>query len=458
MSNIFLSHSHADKLFVRKLANDLKAEGHKVWLDEAEIKIGDSLIKKLQTGLYEVEYVVAIISTNSVRSPWVEKELDIAMNREIREGKVVVLPILIEKVEPLPSFLDGKLYGHFIDKKRYKQNFKSFLSGLKKPHYKPLQEHLLLKGVTIHPDLQREGVLDLLGAKIAIDDVFVDAEFAGFEGVKENQLALLPSSKGHPELPNYVYEARKKLPVEKLNKDKAYLESWYGPIIDQGNAATLQIGHLDDKVPDGKYDYMTSLAVLKSIPKLHKELLSGKLSLRKLARRMDLVIVVVTEDNKLVLARRSDIVDNDNGLWMASIGESLDPSTDLINGVPNPLAATRRCLHEHDELNMLEADIAKARLTVLGIATEWQYLYANLVVLVELDIDFGKVRERATDGEHTHIESVNFTAQACLPIIELGMYESTTPGLSAPIVPVSRVALLMSLISRFKYDYVINKI
>lgn len=48
LSTVFLSHNHVDKPFVRKLAADLEAHGVKCWLDEAEMSIGDSLIKKLE--------------------------------------------------------------------------------------------------------------------------------------------------------------------------------------------------------------------------------------------------------------------------------------------------------------------------------------------------------------------------------------------------------------------------
>lgn len=39
-SSVFLSHSHRDKVFARKLANDLRISKIRVWIDEAEIKIG----------------------------------------------------------------------------------------------------------------------------------------------------------------------------------------------------------------------------------------------------------------------------------------------------------------------------------------------------------------------------------------------------------------------------------
>lgn len=118
MSSIFLSHSHADKPFARRLAADLRAVGHDVWIDEAEIDIGDSLIQKIREGLDSVDYVAAILSANSIESEWVKKELEIASNREIDEKRVVVLPLMVEKVA-LPGFLKGKFYGDFTEGKKY---------------------------------------------------------------------------------------------------------------------------------------------------------------------------------------------------------------------------------------------------------------------------------------------------------------------------------------------------
>jgi hypothetical protein len=99
MAYVFLSHSNKDKPFTRRLASDLRKSGHSVWFDEAEINIGDSLVAKISDGLREVDFVAAILSTASIESAWVQKELEIASNREIREKKVVVLPIIIADVE-----------------------------------------------------------------------------------------------------------------------------------------------------------------------------------------------------------------------------------------------------------------------------------------------------------------------------------------------------------------------
>ncbi len=118
MASIFLSHSHKDKSFARKLASDLSKLGIRVWLDEAEIKIGDSLIEKISSGIDEMEYVGAILSRHSVSSEWVKKELDIAMNQEIENRRVKVLPILIEDCQ-LPTFLEEKLFADFREERNY---------------------------------------------------------------------------------------------------------------------------------------------------------------------------------------------------------------------------------------------------------------------------------------------------------------------------------------------------
>lgn len=123
MSQVFISHSHTNKSFARKLAADLRKAGHIVWIDEGEINIGDSLIEKIREGIDKVDYVAAILSSASIESEWVKKELDIASNREIEEKRVVVLPLLIEDVD-LPGFLKGKFFGDCRTEDKYNETLK----------------------------------------------------------------------------------------------------------------------------------------------------------------------------------------------------------------------------------------------------------------------------------------------------------------------------------------------
>ncbi|MCC5842561.1 MAG: toll/interleukin-1 receptor domain-containing protein [Opitutales bacterium] len=114
MPSLFLSHSSNDNFFARKLAEKLSQVGVKVWIDEAELRIGDSLLAKISSAIQESDFVGAILSHNSVKSSWVQKELAIAMGKEIGGKQVVVLPILIDSCK-IPSFLADKLYADFTN-------------------------------------------------------------------------------------------------------------------------------------------------------------------------------------------------------------------------------------------------------------------------------------------------------------------------------------------------------
>ena len=128
--SVFLSHNHADKPFVRRLANDLQGSGIFAWVDEFELKLGDSLIEKLSAAIDRVDYLAVILSNASINSKWVKIEVQKAMNFEISKGVVKVLPILREKVE-LPWFLDGKLYADFTDDANYTKSFAFLLDRFK---------------------------------------------------------------------------------------------------------------------------------------------------------------------------------------------------------------------------------------------------------------------------------------------------------------------------------------
>lgn len=117
-TSIFLSHNKADKPFARQLAADLEHQGIRYWIDEAEIKVGESLIEKIRHGIDNAAYVAVILSPDSVASSWVQREVDVAMNQEISGRRVKVLPIMYRECE-LPGFLLGKRYVDFSRPENY---------------------------------------------------------------------------------------------------------------------------------------------------------------------------------------------------------------------------------------------------------------------------------------------------------------------------------------------------
>lgn len=173
MPSVFLSHSSKDKFFARKLAEELSKFGIKVWIDEAEMKVGDSLIDKISHAIDKSDYVAAILSNNSVQSNWVKKELHIAMTREIEGRNLTILPILIEQCL-IPSFLQDKLYADFTDTSKFDDALSKILDaiGVKGP---AAPKNVTAEIVKPKPQIKRE-VINFTNRTL---ESFVDISIVG---------------------------------------------------------------------------------------------------------------------------------------------------------------------------------------------------------------------------------------------------------------------------------------
>jgi hypothetical protein len=91
--DFFISHASEDKDdIVRELADSLRENGFSVWYDEFELRIGDSLRKKIDAGLKNSKYGIVIISPSFVTKNWPEYELNGMVAKEMN-GHKVILPI-----------------------------------------------------------------------------------------------------------------------------------------------------------------------------------------------------------------------------------------------------------------------------------------------------------------------------------------------------------------------------
>ena len=91
--DFFISHASEDKNdIVRDLADALVKKDIKVWYDEFELKIGDSLRKSIDKGLVNSKYGIVILSPNFIKKNWTEYELNGMVAREMN-GHKVILPI-----------------------------------------------------------------------------------------------------------------------------------------------------------------------------------------------------------------------------------------------------------------------------------------------------------------------------------------------------------------------------
>ena len=91
--DVFISHASEDKdSIVRSLANELMAQGLKVWYDEFTLRIGDSLRQKIDRGLAKSRVGLVVLSPSFVSKGWTNYELDGIVTRTV-SGEQILLPI-----------------------------------------------------------------------------------------------------------------------------------------------------------------------------------------------------------------------------------------------------------------------------------------------------------------------------------------------------------------------------
>jgi len=113
MANVFISYRGADLSVARRLAEDLQARGHDVWLDKWNFKVGDSVIEKINDGLAHSSYVVLCYSDSGVNSPWMSREWMSTLARQLEGANVCLLPVRLTGGSP-PGILADIRYADLV--------------------------------------------------------------------------------------------------------------------------------------------------------------------------------------------------------------------------------------------------------------------------------------------------------------------------------------------------------
>lgn len=146
--DVFLSHSSKDKSVIRPLAERLRKDGVRVWLDEWEIKPGDSIPAKIEEGLEHSRVLVLCMSANAFGSDWAQLESGTFRFRDPLNKERRFLPLRLDDAH-IKSSLAHFLYINWLPAER-EQGYVKLLQACR-PVGKPTaaEENALAKQVAV---------------------------------------------------------------------------------------------------------------------------------------------------------------------------------------------------------------------------------------------------------------------------------------------------------------------
>jgi hypothetical protein len=107
MKTIFVSYSQPDEGIGTSIVERLKQEGFVVWFAPKELQPGASFAEIFDQ-IDRCDAFVVLLSRNSAKSPWVNKELDVAITRQLSSRPLVLIPVYLESMDPLRKVADLK--------------------------------------------------------------------------------------------------------------------------------------------------------------------------------------------------------------------------------------------------------------------------------------------------------------------------------------------------------------
>jgi uncharacterized protein YjbI with pentapeptide repeats len=93
----FISYSSRDEALAQRLHADLQDKGVRCWFAPEDLKIGDEFRSRIDESIQVYDRLFLILSEYSVKSRWVQKEVETAFEKEGKENRIVLFPIRIDE-------------------------------------------------------------------------------------------------------------------------------------------------------------------------------------------------------------------------------------------------------------------------------------------------------------------------------------------------------------------------
>jgi Uncharacterized low-complexity proteins len=144
----FISYSHEDKSFARRLHDQLQSRGIRCWLDEHQLLPGHDIYDEVDRGIRLWDKVLLCCSKDSLSSWWVDKEISTAFDKEQKLWKerskktLALIPLNLDgyllsgqwqsgKAHPIMDRLAADFTGWETDNAKFEHEFERLVKALR---------------------------------------------------------------------------------------------------------------------------------------------------------------------------------------------------------------------------------------------------------------------------------------------------------------------------------------
>jgi uncharacterized protein YjbI with pentapeptide repeats len=92
----FISYSSKDQDFAERLYADLQSKGVRCWFAPEDLKIGAEIRVGIDESIRVYDKLLLVLSETSVKSQWVQQEVETALAKEREQGRTVLFPIRLD--------------------------------------------------------------------------------------------------------------------------------------------------------------------------------------------------------------------------------------------------------------------------------------------------------------------------------------------------------------------------
>jgi uncharacterized protein YjbI with pentapeptide repeats len=100
----FISYASKNEEFARRLYSRMRDEKLRVWFAPEDVKGGEKLYEQIERAIQIHDWLLIVLSDNSLRSRWVMTEIRRARKVELREGRRKLFPIRLVDFDALQSW------------------------------------------------------------------------------------------------------------------------------------------------------------------------------------------------------------------------------------------------------------------------------------------------------------------------------------------------------------------